>query len=50
MNVLTALHSLSGAFKSPNKNWPKSRNFLNKRKGSVNSYEKGKPSSRQRDF
>lgn len=50
MNVLTALHSLSGAFKSPNKNWPKIRNFLNKTKGSVNSYEKGKPSSRQRDF
>lgn len=37
----------SGAFKSPNKNWPISRNFLNKKKG---SYEKGKPSLRQRDF
>ena len=40
----------SGAFKSPNKNWPIGRNFLNKRKGSVNSYEKGKTSLRQRDF
>ena len=26
----------SGAFKSPNKNWPIGRNFLNKAKGSVN--------------
>lgn len=38
----------SGAFKSPNKNWPVSGNFLNTRKGSVNSYEKGKPSLRQK--
>ena len=44
------INCTSGAFKSPNKNWPKSRNFLNKRKGSLKSYEKGKPSLRQRDF
>lgn len=45
------INCTSGAFKRPNKNWPKSRNFLNKRKESVtSSYEKGKPSSRQRDF
>ena len=26
----------SGAFKSPNKNWPIGRDFLNKKKGAVN--------------
>ena len=47
MNVLTALQVHLRALI---KTGLKSRNFLNKRKRSVNSYEKGKPSLRQRDF